>query len=96
LTRAVRRVTPEDLRTIFNEGRYYERACANELLATIESSHAAPPQAGQPAGTMSEMVAYFDAAFNRLALVHQYRLPDGTLGDPVALTPNACFWKQRF
>lgn len=76
----MRRVAPEVLRQVFNEGRYYERVCSNELLATVETSHPAPPAAGQPPGTVSEMVAYHDNGFRRLALVHQYRRPDGSLG----------------
>jgi hypothetical protein len=92
--RPVRRVSPWELREIFNDGRYYERVCANELIASVEVSRLAPPSAGQPPGTLSETVAYFDLAFNRVALVHQYRLPDGTLGasgkpDPKRLLLNA-------
>lgn len=70
-----------DIRRIFNEEEYYERVQRNEILATIESSRPAQPAAGQPAGTLSQTAWYFDAkTLERLAFVHQYLRPDGTLG----------------
>lgn len=39
----------------------------------------APASLGEPVGTVSEMVAYLQADGRRIALVHQYRRPDGTL-----------------
>ena len=80
MTRPVRRVTPAELREVFNVGRYYERVVANELIATVESERPARPEANQPAGTVSQMVWYYDMSFQRLALVHQYLRRDGTLG----------------
>jgi hypothetical protein len=73
---------PEDeLRRIFNDGDYYGRACRNELLTSVEAERPAPPSAGQPPGTMSRVVVYYDLpSLRRVALVHEYRLPDGTLG----------------
>lgn len=68
------------MQRIFNEGRYFERLQLNELVASVEREHLAPPGAGQPPGTMSRMVWYFDLHFNRVALVHEYRLPDGSVG----------------
>lgn len=74
VTRPVRRVTPAELREAFNAGRYYERVVANELIATVESERPARPEANrnQPAGSISQMVWYYDMSFQRLALVHQY------------------------
>ena len=37
------------------------------------------PLASEPAGTRSQMVAYFDGV-RRVALVHRYLRPDGTVG----------------
>lgn len=73
-------MTPTELRERFNAGRYYERAVANELLATIESERPARPEANQPAGTLSQMVWYYDGTGQRVALVHQYLRRDGSLG----------------
>ena len=78
--RSVRRVTGAELRRAFNEGRYYERVLRNELIASVESERPARPEASQPPGTVSQMVWYFDQDLNRVALVHQYVRPDGSLG----------------
>ena len=80
MKRPVRKASPDELRRVFNEGRYLEKALNNDLLVATESSRPAPESAGQPPGTLSETVWYFDLQLNRIAFVHQYRLPDGTLG----------------
>jgi hypothetical protein len=89
----VRRVASRELHRAFNDGRYYERVCSNELLATVESEHRAPSEAGQPPGTMSQLVVYFDPADLRhpVARVHQYLLPDGTLGGSGRPDPKRLF-----
>lgn len=86
-----------EIQKIFNSERYYERVLAGELLASTEKSAPAPTQAGQPPGTMSERIWYFDRDLNRIALVHQYILPDGTIGasgrpDPKWLLVDGEIW----
>jgi len=71
---------PAELRQIFNNGEYYERVLRGDLFAVTEKSRLADPRKGQPPGTTSETVVYFDLQMNRVAFVHQYVLPDGTLG----------------
>jgi len=78
-SRPTRKVASSELQRIFNDARYYERVLANELLASVESSRPAPERAGQDPGTLSQMVWYFDG-LERVALVHQYLRPDGSLG----------------
>jgi len=78
--RPTRKVSKAELQQIFNEGGYVERLQRNELLASVERERPAPPGAGQPPGTRSCTVWYFDLHFNRVALVHEYRLPDGSIG----------------
>lgn len=73
-------MSPDELRRLFNDGRYYERALAGELLMSVESDPPPRAEAGQPPGTKSQMVWYFDKSLNRVALVHQYVLPDGSIG----------------
>ncbi len=81
MRRPVRRVTKAEIRRLFNDGDYYGRMQRNEILATVESDRLAPSQAGQPAGTRSQTLWYFDAqTLERLAFVHQYVLPDGSIG----------------
>lgn len=38
------------------------------------------PEVGLPMGTRSQMVWYLGQDGRKLALVHQYLLPDGTIG----------------
>jgi hypothetical protein len=38
------------------------------------------PRYGQPAGTMSQRVAFVDGDGVKIAVCHQYRRPDGSLG----------------
>ena len=75
-----RRVAPSELRRIFNDGDYVGRAERNELLTSVESSRPARAAASQEPGTLSQMVRYFDTSLRPVAIVHQYRKPDGTLG----------------
>ena len=73
-------MTPTELRRLFNEGEYYERVLAGELLESIETDRPARPGSGQPEGTRSQTLWYFDQSMNRVAFVHQYVRPDGSLG----------------
>jgi hypothetical protein len=73
-------VTPSELREVFNRRGYWERARRNELVAVVESDRPARPEANEPPGTRSQMVWHLDESRQRVALVHQYLRPDGTLG----------------
>jgi hypothetical protein len=50
-----------------------------ELRAEIDRSWRAPAERGQPAGTLGQRVQYFRGA-ELTAVVHQYLLPDGSIG----------------
>jgi hypothetical protein len=52
---------------------------AGEIIAEIKNSRTAPPQSGQPPGSKSQEVWYFENG-EEVARVHQYVLPDGGLG----------------
>jgi hypothetical protein len=73
-------VTPQELRKRFNAGKYYERVLADELIATVESERLPRAEANEPPGTLSQMIWYYDDSLQRVALVHQYLRPDGSLG----------------
>lgn len=70
---------PIVLRALFNEHQFYERVLNGSLKARITSQKSAPASLGEPAGTVSEMVAYIQEGIGRVALVHQYRRPDGSI-----------------
>src|SRR4029453_81011 len=75
------RVSVEELRQLFNEGRYWERLQAGELRARCRrEGHPAPPESGQPYFTQSQGVAYFEKDNKEVARIHQYLRPDGLLG----------------
>ena len=67
---------------MFNEGRYYERAQAGELVEEVGyNHHPCPPRANQPYCTRSQTVHYVDLEEGReVAVVHQYLREDGSLG----------------
>jgi hypothetical protein len=70
------------LRGIFNEARFEERLAAGELTASVrpDSEHLARSMPGEPPGTISHIVRYFDRDGRVVAIVHEYILPDGSRG----------------
>jgi len=71
-----------DIRNRFNRGRFWERAQAGELGVRVRDSYVPRRRIkGEPSRTKTQMVEYLDPVTGRLvALVHQYRRPDGSLG----------------
>ncbi|MBW3578328.1 MAG: hypothetical protein KY462_11435 [Actinobacteria bacterium] len=67
------------LRRLFNEGEFYERMLGGELSAMKVDENRPSKAANQPAGTRSEEWLYDEGA-TVVARVHQYVLPDGTIG----------------
>jgi hypothetical protein len=93
-------VSASTIRKLFNDGKYAERLSAGEFTTTCIREGTPSPAANQPAGTKSQIVEYLDANGNRVALVHQYLLPDGTLGaggkpDPKKLWQNGAVYSVR-
>lgn len=77
----MRRVNEWTLRRMFNRGRYWQQVQDGILRERLmRNGHPSPPLAGEPFCTRSQMIAYLDAAGNEVARVHQYLLPDGTIG----------------
>lgn len=73
-------VSAAELRRMFNEQDFWGRAERGELMQSLMAdSHPSSPRANLPICTRSQMVAYFDKGV-KVALVHQYLRPDGTLG----------------
>lgn len=79
-----------ELRRIFNEGRYWERALSGEFqMKRRRNSHPSPEKSGEPFCTLSQIIAYYDADNQRIANVHQYLRPDGTIGGSHRPDPKA-------
>ena len=71
---------PSEIRERFNESGLFERAIRGELISVVKSDKLVRGNSGLPAGTRSQVIWYFGRDGQELALVHQYLLPDGTLG----------------
>lgn len=84
-----RRVSSEELRRTFNDGGLWEAAQAGDFVIHVRRSGPAPAKAGQPAGTLTQMVEYFAVDGRMMALVHQYLRPDGTIGGSGRAGPQA-------
>lgn len=67
------RITTAELRRRFNDGAYTARKI--EVL----TERPAPPRAGQPLQTMSQLIGYFEDG-KLVAKAHQYLRPDGSIG----------------
>lgn len=74
-------VSSAEMRRIFNEGRYWERAKAGELTSVIlEDRHPSLTAANEPFCTYSQLISYRDTTGREVARVHQYVRPDGIIG----------------
>ena len=73
-------VSPDDLRTIFDRGRYPERAQSGELVRRELVRGRPSLSSAHPADAISRRVAYCDHEGRELAVAHELILPDGTIG----------------
>lgn len=77
----VRVVSAAELRRMFNEHDFWARAQRGGLTQKlVDQSHVSSPRSGLPICTWSQIIAYLDDKGSKVALVHQYLRPDGTLG----------------
>ena len=86
------RVGADELRALFNDQGMYERLLDGELSSLVTYRGNPSPLSKQPPGTKSQEVTYFDGG-TVVARVHQFVLPDGSLGasglpDPKAVLVN--------
>ena len=59
---------------------WLENNLATHHTSTPKSDHLPIPPPGEPLCTCSEMVAFFDDKLNKVAMAHQYKRPNGTIG----------------
>jgi hypothetical protein len=84
---------------MFNDGCFWEQAKSGKLRAVLMTEkHPSPQRSGHPFCTLSQTLAYFDEQDQEVARVHQYKLPDGTLGasgrpDPKRLLINGIIYQ---
>jgi hypothetical protein len=76
-----RRVPPRVIRKIFNDNGYLELVKSGAWTARIDQSEPIRrPFPGHPRGTRSQIVHYLNERGHVMAIVHQYRKPDGSIG----------------
>jgi hypothetical protein len=76
-----KRVPVEQIQRLFNNGRYWQMVQEGILQQTLlKDRHPTSPRAPVPYCTRSQYISYSDDAGQEIARVHQYLLPDGTLG----------------
>jgi hypothetical protein len=94
----VKRINVWLLRKMFNEGHYLEQAKQGILTSRLmRDSHPSPPRANEPICTRSQYIIFIDRNGKKVAAVHQYLRPDGTLGasglpDPKELYINGVLY----
>lgn len=70
-----------ELRDRFNRGGFWDRAQRGELrLDIVSDNHPSPPLADEPFCTYSQLIEYYTLTGTKVAVVHQYLRPDGTIG----------------
>lgn len=79
------------MREKFNKWRIFDRLESGELTEDVESNEPAHPRYRQVPGTKSQMVGIYDRRGFRVALIHQFLKPDGTLGGSGQKDPKAIF-----
>jgi len=90
----IKRVSPDELRKMFNDGEYWEKVKEGTLRAELrKSSHPSSPRARVPFCTRSQYLVYVDNNGKKVAGVHQYRKPDGKLGASGRPDPKELFIK---
>jgi hypothetical protein len=78
----IKRVTVAELRELFNR-EILPKVSKGELIEIVRSEGTPQQRANQPAGTRSQIVEYFGSAgghLEKVAIVHRYLRPDGSLG----------------
>jgi hypothetical protein len=76
----VRRIDEVEMRRLFNEARILERVAAGELIEMCVKDTEVS-LTFEPTGTRSQTVHYVQAkGMIKVASVHQYKRPDGSLG----------------
>jgi len=89
-------VTEDKIQQIFNESQFYEQARAGKLKQKVQGydNHLSRKQrrkAGEPYCTRSQMVLYSTLEGQPIALVHQYKRRDGSLGASGKPDPKRLF-----
>jgi len=66
---------------MFNDSTIPDQIKSGQLRKKIMSQrHSTPVRSGQPLCTYSQILSFWDSQGNKVAICHQYKRPDGTIG----------------
>jgi hypothetical protein len=83
-------ISQQELNRLYNAGPFKELIEAGSLIARVNrNGHPSPEKSGQPACTRSQIVRLYDTSGMRIAVLHQYLRPDGTIGASGQPEPKA-------
>ena len=87
-----KRVSASELRKMFNDGKYWERAKQDILRSVlVANNHPSSPRAKEPICTRSQYIIYIDRNGKKVAGVHQYLRTDGKIGASGRPDPKELF-----
>lgn len=85
-----------EIRNRFNALRLFERLQSGEISQHVKRSrHVDDPAKGEPWCTNSQIAYYYATDGRPLAVVHQYRRPDGTIGASGLPDPKRLFLPDK-
>ena len=96
--RPIEQVATSIIQSIFNKKQFYQRVISGELTTVLKpggNRHLKKRPADIPYCTYSQMINYVNADGELVALVHQYLLPDGSIGASGLPDPKLLFLPDR-
>ena len=83
-------ISQQELNRLYNAGPFKESIRTGKLISRVNrSGHPSPEKSGQPPCTRSQIVRLYDTTGTRIAVLHQYLRPDGTIGASGEPEPKA-------
>src|SRR5260370_37157932 len=74
-------ISKDELHKIFNKTGYWNKYQSGQLQSILrKSKHPSSPLANEPICTQSQYITYVNESGEKIAGVHQYLRPDGTMG----------------
>ena len=66
---------------MFNDSTIPDQIKSGKLRKKLmREGHPSPVRSGQPHCTYSQILSFWDSQGNKVAVCHQYKRPDGTIG----------------
>jgi hypothetical protein len=87
----IKRINPEEMREMFNDGQYWEKVQNGQWTAVILESRFSDALTEENVAITSVMVSYRDENEDEMARVHQYQRPDGSLAASGLPDPKRLF-----